>query len=343
MESRQNPYEREYRAFTGLIEGKPIKIGDLVVLGLKSLFGILEMLVRYVPGGLGYKLRYYFYKPLLKRMGTQVMIDTGVFLNGCKNISLGDYVWVDANCRIEAMLGEISIGKRVHVAPFSILAEREPIIIVRCHEAIAEVTGIAPVGFRAPGYYLDKHILNVLLANGYLYDSSVLPSPVTCLMSLYIRLKTGRVPNKAFGRKRWTIASRHPTLFVDPECSQSCLCELPIATLPFVRFPLHTTFVFMFGWRYLKLASRALKRTSSFVYLLHAIDTFADVFGNPRLAEAIVPFRKSLCERLKILEAILGWLAGSGQPFGTNRELLATVSSSKLPQSRILRSLYYWN
>lgn len=129
MQTRQNPYQREYRAFTELIEGKPIKVGDIVVLGLKSLFGILEMVIRYVPGGLGYKLRYYFYKPLLKQMGTQVLIDTGVFLNGCKNISLGDYVWVDANCRIEAMLGEVSIGKRVHVAPFSILAAREPIII----------------------------------------------------------------------------------------------------------------------------------------------------------------------------------------------------------------------
>jgi hypothetical protein len=162
-------------------------------------------------------------------------------------------------------------------------------------------------------------------------------------MSLYIRLKTGRVPNKAFGRKRWMIASRDPTLFVDSECNQSCLHELPIATLPFVRFPLHTTFVFMFGGRYLRLANRALKRASSFVYLFHAIDTFPDVFGKPRLTEAIVPLRKSLSERLKILEAILGWLAGSGQPFGTNRELLAAVNSRKLPKSRILRSLYYWN
>lgn len=214
--------------------------------------------------------------------------------------------------------------------------------ILRCHEAIADLIGIAPVGFRSPGYYLDKDILNVLLANGYVYDSSVLPTPFMFLMSLYIRLKTGRVPNKAFGRKRWTIASRHPTIFFDPESNQRYLYELPIATLPFLRFPLHTTFVFMFGARYLELANSVLNDASSFVYLFHAIDTFPDLFADSKLRRDIVPLRKSLNERLTILERILGWLAGSGQPFGTNKAFLATIGCRKVSKSNILESLYYW-
>ena len=34
-----------------------------------------------------------------------------------------------ADCRIDAMLGEVRIGKRIHVGPFAILVAREPIVL----------------------------------------------------------------------------------------------------------------------------------------------------------------------------------------------------------------------
>lgn len=129
MPKNKSPYTVEYESFAKFIEGKPIPFFYLVILVFKSLFSLLEMSVRYIPGGFGYTLRYLLYKPLLKKMGNNVLIDVGVFLLGAKNISLGDYVWIDSGVRIEAMLGEIKIGKRVHIAPYAILAAREPIII----------------------------------------------------------------------------------------------------------------------------------------------------------------------------------------------------------------------
>lgn len=122
-------YRLEYEAFGRFLEGEPLGPRATAVLAAKSLFALLEMSVRYVPGGLGYKLRYWLYRPFLKHLGKDVLIDVGVTLNGLRNISLGDYVWIDANCRIEAMLGEISIGRRVHVAPFTIIAAREPVVL----------------------------------------------------------------------------------------------------------------------------------------------------------------------------------------------------------------------
>ena len=101
----------------------------LIVLSLKSLLEILEMAIRYVPGGLGYKIRSLYYRLRLRKIGKNVLIDTGVFLNGPRNISLSDFVWIEANSRIEAMLGEVSIGRRVHIGPFSIIYAREPVTI----------------------------------------------------------------------------------------------------------------------------------------------------------------------------------------------------------------------
>jgi galactoside O-acetyltransferase len=129
MTEKQSPYELEYRAFARLISGKNIPLNELFILFCKSLLSIFEMCIRYIPGGIGYKLRYYYYKIILKHIGKNVLIDVGVFLSGTKNISIGDYVWIDAGCRIEAMLGEISIGKRIHIGAYSIIAARQPVII----------------------------------------------------------------------------------------------------------------------------------------------------------------------------------------------------------------------
>ena len=117
-------YRREYDAFGQLLEGKRIPAGSLIVLLGKSLLGLVEMAIRYVPGGIGFKLRYYYYKAFLKHIGKNVLIDVGVFLLGPANISIGDYCWIDAYTRIEAMLGEVTLGKRIHIAPFSIIAAR---------------------------------------------------------------------------------------------------------------------------------------------------------------------------------------------------------------------------
>ncbi len=126
---KENPYMLEYRSFQKYIKGETIPFFDFIKLLLKSLLQLIEMSIRYIPGGIGYKLRYYYYKPFLKHLGKCVLIDTGVFLNGPRNISLGDYVWIDGCCRLEAMLGEITVGHRVHIAPFSIIAAREPVNI----------------------------------------------------------------------------------------------------------------------------------------------------------------------------------------------------------------------
>jgi len=122
-------YQLEYDSFALLIAGKSLPLKSFIILILKSFVSLLEMSIRYIPGGIGYKLRYWYYKLALKELGENVFIDVGVFIFGPKNVAIGEYTWIDTGVRIEAMLGEITIGKRIHIGSGAIVAAREPVII----------------------------------------------------------------------------------------------------------------------------------------------------------------------------------------------------------------------
>lgn len=51
--------------------------------------------------------------------------------------------------------------------------------VERGHAAIVQTLGdsCAPVGFRSPGYFVNGTVLQVLIEQGYRYDSSMFPSP----------------------------------------------------------------------------------------------------------------------------------------------------------------------
>ena len=122
-------YKIEYDAHQKLLEGKRLSLFDIIYIVSKIPFSIVEGILRNIPGPLGFKLRYYFYKPFMKHLGKNVMIDVGVKLSGIKNLSVGDYSFIESYSIITAFLNEITIGKRVHIAPFCIIHANEEIVI----------------------------------------------------------------------------------------------------------------------------------------------------------------------------------------------------------------------
>ena len=72
-QKNNSPYELEYKAFAKFIRGENIPLESLVVLILKSFVAIFEMTIRYIPGGIGYTLRYWYYKCTLKHLGKNVL------------------------------------------------------------------------------------------------------------------------------------------------------------------------------------------------------------------------------------------------------------------------------
>lgn len=98
-----------------------------------------KFFIIYMPGSLGNKLRYLYYKKKFKRCGSNVIIDTGVNIEGEELISIGDNVHIDKYCIISTGTkltgkikrkpnkefsgeeGEIIIGSNIHIAQFCIL------------------------------------------------------------------------------------------------------------------------------------------------------------------------------------------------------------------------------
>src|SRR5438046_1851525 len=76
----------------------------------------LGSVLRWMPGRIGCKLRYWIYKIFLKNCGIKVFISAGCYIRDLKNISLGNNICIGMNTQIYAAgSGEekIEIGSNV--------------------------------------------------------------------------------------------------------------------------------------------------------------------------------------------------------------------------------------
>src|SRR6185312_12948738 len=113
--------------------------------------------------------------------------------------------------------------------------------IDRAHAAVGDCAGAAPLGFRAPGYAINREALELLRARGYRYDSSVFPSAAyygaKALVMAAMRA-TGRPSGSFLDDPRVLMAPRHP---YRPAPSAPYrqggdgLLELPMAVTPLAR------------------------------------------------------------------------------------------------------------
>lgn len=105
--------------------------------------------------------------------------------------------------------------------------------LARAEEAIANLSGARPVGFRAPGYTLSARLVDLLRARGYAYDSSLLPSPA------YYAAKAAAIGALALAGRESRSILGDVTQLARPRTPHrhKGLLELPIATLPAVRLP----------------------------------------------------------------------------------------------------------
>lgn len=81
------------------------------------------------PTGLGFKLRYFYFKRKLNFLGNNTLLGKNIKISGENNIKISSFSWVDDYVSLTADFGAIVIGKRVHIAPFSILSGGGKIII----------------------------------------------------------------------------------------------------------------------------------------------------------------------------------------------------------------------
>lgn len=98
-----------------------MSFGNKVRLGATSLLDPLRLLIMFMPGPTGYGIRRIIYQHSLKNLGKNCILDIGIRITEAKNISIDEYTWIDAHTTLNAHFGPITVGKRIHIAPFSII------------------------------------------------------------------------------------------------------------------------------------------------------------------------------------------------------------------------------
>jgi peptidoglycan-N-acetylglucosamine deacetylase len=201
-------------------------------------------------------------------------------------------------------LGNHSFSHRVDFARLPASEKRQEII--DADQAIRDATGHKPIGFRSPGYHIDRDIIATLIDSGYRYDSSILPGPAGLLMKVYMTM-IGRGGNgKSFGPWTSVFASQRP----HPVDAGARVWEFPIATFPRWRMPIHSTFVYRFGESLLDGAIARLKQTPGHhIYLLHAIDGL-DYPSPGGLEKLVIPLQRTLSERRAFLDRLGALIEG---------------------------------
>lgn len=102
---------------------------------------------------------------------------------------------------------------------------------------IEQVTGMKPLGFRAPLFKVNKKCWVALHENEYLYDSSV-------VCSIF------------YNFSKITYSSK-PYLLINPDVkNRKPLIEIPVSVNPFLPFPLGGAYLRIFGRKWLELGIR---------------------------------------------------------------------------------------
>jgi len=102
---------------------------------------IWQLIITYIPGIIGFKLRHNFWKKRLRILGRNAKIDIGVHFQNPQFISIDSHAWIDRNVIVLAgppgpkrityiksnteftlKIGEIFIGENTHIAPNCVLS-----------------------------------------------------------------------------------------------------------------------------------------------------------------------------------------------------------------------------
>jgi peptidoglycan/xylan/chitin deacetylase (PgdA/CDA1 family) len=156
--------------------------------------------------------------------------------------------------------------------------------LARAADAIERATGRRPIGFRGPGYSLSPDTLRVLVARGYLYDCSTLPTWLGPLARAYYFWKCRGMAveerdkrRKLFGSFRDGFQPIRPYAW---SVDDSRLVEIPVTTMPLARVPFHMSYL-LYLMRFSRAAALAHLRTALALcraggvtpsFLLHPLD-----------------------------------------------------------------------
>jgi len=116
----------------------------------------------------------------------------------------------------------------------------------RAEAAIAEVTGHTVRGFRGPGFSLSAGTLRVLHKRGYDYDATAFPNVLNPIARAYFFAKSNLSAEEKERRKALFGSFSDALRPVKPYrwgLDDGDLLELPVTTMPFLKIPIHFSYL----------------------------------------------------------------------------------------------------
>jgi peptidoglycan/xylan/chitin deacetylase (PgdA/CDA1 family) len=129
--------------------------------------------------------------------------------------------------------------------------------LTRAEESIERVTGRRPIGFRGPGFSLSKTTLEVLARRGYKYDASTFPTYLGPLARAYyfwtshLDAKEKQQRKLLFGAFNEGFRPLQPYRW---RTQSGPLTEIPVTTMPWLKIPIHASYLLYLGMFAPKLA-----------------------------------------------------------------------------------------
>jgi peptidoglycan/xylan/chitin deacetylase (PgdA/CDA1 family) len=146
--------------------------------------------------------------------------------------------------------------------------------IARTDDALEQVCGQRPIGFRGPGFSFSPTLLRVLAERGYQYDCSTFPTFIGPVARLYYFLAASLNREEKSKRKllfgSWSEVFRplKPYLW---QIGDHRMLEIPVTTMPLVRAPIHLSYL-LYLRRYSRFAALAYWRLTLLLCRLTGVE-----------------------------------------------------------------------
>ena len=230
------------------------------------------------------------------------------------------------------------IANHSYTHPYRLLQLEAPEMeheIARAHDVLAAAAGVAPVGFRSPGYMMNVDLLALLGRLGYRYDSSMFPCwpyyAAKAVVMAWMGLR-GRRSASMLHDPRTMLC---PSLPYRPDPMRpwrrggASLVELPVAVTPFLRLPAIGTVLLAGPGLLRRHIVRSMRKRPFFNLEMHGIelcDARADAMPDT-LVRRQPDLRVTLDEKTARLGAVLDGLSKTTR-FVTLREAAEQVESA---------------
>lgn len=218
------------------------------------------------------------------------------------------------------------VGNHSYTHPYNfrkLSRSEKEIEIDQADAAISDILGQRPVGFRTPSCDVDSETLGLLAERGYLYDSSVFPTPLMWVFMLYGKLFL-RNANYQLGHLATALA---PAIPYSPSLRRvhrrrkegdgqaPQVLEIPFSVIPILRLPFYSTLLRRFGTGFFSLLTRAYGRRRPVLHALFHLIELAD-FEHTSLGRAFerTPgLAVSLSGRQRFVSHAIETLAAAGE------------------------------